>query len=90
MQVVGETSLDRDGDLVTLHHARVQYTVDDVPYETRAEVTPYAVRSFERKAFVGRTVLVHYDPADPASAFADRIDRHFFDRKPGEEEEQEC
>ena len=84
VQIVGETHLDRDGDLVTLHHARVCYTVGDVSYETRAEISAYAVRRFERKAFIGRSLLVHYDPADPASAYADRIDRHFFDPQPGE------
>ncbi len=80
VQIVGETHLDRDGDPVTLHHARVCYMVGDEPYETRAGISPYAIQRFERKAFIGRSVLVHYDPADPASAYADRIDRHFFDR----------
>ena len=84
MQIVGETHLDRDDDLVTLHHARVQYTVDSVPYETRAGISLYAIRKFGRKRFIGRTVPVRYDPADPAHAYTDRIDRHFFDHLPVE------
>ncbi len=87
VQIVGETHLDRDGDLVTLHHARVQYTVDDVPYETRAGISLYTIRKFGRKVFIGRTVPVSYDPSDPAHAYTDRIDRHFFDRLPAETEE---
>ena len=82
VQIVGETHLDRDGDLVTLHHARVRYTVDDVPYETRAGISLYAIRKFGRKVFIGRTIPVSYDPADPAHAYSYRIDRHFFDQLP--------
>ena len=84
VQIVGETHLDRDGDLVTLHHARVQYTVNDVPYETRAGISLYAIRKFGRKAFIGRMLPVYYDPADPAHAYTDRIDRHFFDQVDGD------
>ena len=86
VQIVGETHLDRDGDLVTLHHARVQYTVNDVPYETRAGISLYAIRKFGRKAFIGRMIPVYYDPADPAYAYTDRIDRHFFDQVDGDTE----
>lgn len=86
LQIIGETHLDRDDDLVTLHHARVQYAVDGTPYETRAAISLYAVRRFGRKRFIGRTVPVYYDPSDPAHAYTDRIDRHFFDHPAAESE----
>ena len=86
LQIIGETHLDRDDDLVTLHHARVQYAVDGTPYEARAAISLYAVRRFGRKRFIGRTVPVYYDPSDPAHAYTDRIDRHFFDHQAAEAE----
>ena len=79
VQIIGETHLDRDDDLVTLYHARIEFTAEDSPYETRADISPYAIRKFGRNAFIGRTVPVSYDPADPRRAYTDRIDRHFFD-----------
>ena len=82
VQIVGETHLDLDGDPVTLQHARIQYTVDDVPYEIRTGISRYTTRRFGKAAFVGRTVPVSYDPANPASAHTRRIDRHFFDQQP--------
>ena len=85
VQVVGETHLDRDDDSVTVYHVRVEYSVDDVSYETRADISRYTIRKFGREAFIGREVPVHYDPADPAQAYTDRIDRHFFDNDPKEE-----
>ena len=45
------------------------------------------VRKFGRDAFIGRTVPVSYDPADPHRAYTDKIDRHFFDT-PDEEQDQ--
>ena len=86
LQLIGETHLDRDDDLVPLHHARVQYAVDGTPYEARAAISLYAVRRFGRKRFIGRTVPVYYDPSDPAHAYTDRIDRHFFDHQAAEAE----
>ena len=80
LQLVGETRLDRDEDLVTDYHARVQYTVNGVPYETRADIAKITMRRFGRKAFIGQKIPVHYDPDSPADAYADRIDRHIFDR----------
>ena len=80
MQIIGETSLDLDGDPVTRNHVRIQYTVEDRVYETRADISRFTTRRFGKEAFVGREVPVFYDPADPSDAFADRIDRHFFDQ----------
>lgn len=82
VQIIGETHLDLDDDPVTQKHARIQYTVDGVPYETRAGITRYAIWKFGKAAFIGRKVPVSYDPADPASAVVSRIDRHFFDNNP--------
>ena len=78
-RIMGETHLDPDGDPVTLCHALIEYAAEDRVYETRAVITRYAIRRFGRDAFIGRPVNVFYDPADPASAFANKIDRHFFD-----------
>ena len=80
VQIIGETSLDLDGDPVTRNHVRIQYTVEDRVYETRADISRFTTRRFGKEAFVGREVPVFYDPADPSDAFADRIDRHFFDQ----------
>ena len=80
LQIVGETRLDRDEDLVTDYHARVEYTVNGVSYETRADIAKITMRRFGKKAFVGQKIPVHYDPDSPASAYTDRIDRHFFDQ----------
>ena len=82
VQIIGETHLDLDDDPVTQKHARVQYTVDGIPYETRAGITRYAIWKFGRAAFIGRKVPVSYDPADPASAIVSRINKHFFDNNP--------
>ena len=79
LQLVGETRLDRDEDLVTDYHARVEYEVNGIPYETRADISKITMRRFGRKAFLGQKIPVHYDPDRPADAFTDRIDRHFFD-----------
>ena len=78
-QILGETHLDLDGDPATLYNVTIEYEVDGVLYQTRAEISRRMVRKFGRDAFVGRTVPVFYDPAEPACAFANRIDRHFFD-----------
>ena len=86
VQIIGETHLDRDDDPVTLQQVRVQYTVDDVPYETKGEITHYAIWKFGKAALVGRTVPVSYDPAHPADAHVNRIDRHFFDQEKQESE----
>ena len=79
VQIIGETHLDMDGDPVTNEYALIRYEADGAAYETRAEISRYAVRRFGKDAFTGREIPVFYDPADPAGAFADRIDRHFFD-----------
>ncbi len=84
VQIIGETHLDRDEDLVTDYHARVEYTVDDTLYETRAGISKITMRRFGKKAFVGRKIPVRYDPDNPADAFTERIDRHFFDNDPDE------
>ena len=79
VQLIGETRLDLDQDPVTDYHARIQYTVDDVLYETRAEIYKLTMRWLGKKALVGQEIAVHYDPANPGDAYADRIDRHFLD-----------
>ncbi len=85
-QIIGETHLDLDDDQVTLYHVRVEYSVDGIPYETRTDMTRYTLRKFGRDAFIGRKIPVHYIPGDPGKAFADRIDRHFFEDHPQEPE----
>ena len=89
IQMIGETHLDRDDDLVTLYHARVQYTVDDVPYETRADISGFTMRRFGRKRFIGREIPVFYDPENPGKAFTNRIDRHIFDNDKNENPDDE-
>ena len=78
-QIMGETHLDLDGDPVTLCHALIDYAVEDKVYETRADISRSMIRKFGRDAFLGRPVSVFYNPLDPASAYTERIDRHFFD-----------
>ena len=90
VQFIGETRLDLDGDPVTDYHARIEYTVDDVQYETRAEIYKLTMRWLGKKALVGQEIAVHYDPANPADAYADRIDRHFLDGLEEDEPEQEA
>ena len=80
LQLIGETRLDQDDDLVTNYHARIEYEVNGAVYETRADIAKITMRRFGKKAFVGQKIPVHYDPANPANAYADRIDRHFFDQ----------
>lgn len=87
MQVIGETHLDRDDDLVTKYYAIVQYTVDDVSYETRADIYKLTMRWLGKKALVGKAIPVYYDPDNPAAAYANRIDRRFSDRQKEEEQE---
>ena len=67
---------------MTENHARIRYAVDGVQYETRAEISRYTTRKFGRKAFIGQEVTVRYLPENPGDAYADRIDRHFFDNRP--------
>ena len=78
VQLVGETRLDLDDDLVTDYYARVQYTVDEADYETRADIDRLAMRWFGKKAFIGKTVPVYYDPTEPGKAFVMRLDRRLF------------
>ena len=78
---MGETHLDMDDDPVTLCHALIEYAVDDKLYETRADISRYMIRRFGRDAFIGREVPVFYDPAEPEGAYANRIDKHFFDEE---------
>ncbi len=82
VQILGETHLDRDDDPVTLQHVRVQYAVDGIPYETKGEITHYAIWKFGKAALVGKTIPVYYNPANPADAYVSRIDRRFFDENP--------
>ncbi len=79
LQIIGETRLDLDGDPVTGYHALIRYTVGGVDYETRADISALTWRWFGKEAFIGQDIPVHYDPENPRHAYADRIDRHFFD-----------
>ena len=74
VQIIGETRLDRDDELVTDYYARVQYSVGDIPYETRTSIAKSTVREFGRKVFVGREIPVFYDPEKPGDAVVRRID----------------
>ena len=78
-RIIGETHLDLDDDPVTLFHCTIQYTVDDVPYETHADATRFTLRKYGKENFLGRKIPVYYDPADPASAYVNKIDRHVLD-----------
>ena len=78
-RIIGETHLDLDDDPVTLFHCTIQYTVDDVPYETHAAATRFTLRKYGKENFLGRKIPVYYDPADPASSYVNRIDRHVLD-----------
>ena len=77
IQVIGETHLDRDDDLVTDYHARVQYTVDGTLYMTRTVISKMTMRKYGKKAFVGQEITVRYDPENPDYAFTGKIDREF-------------
>ena len=89
VQIVGETYLDRDEDLATDYYVRVQYIVDDASYETRVGIAKRIWRKYGRKAFLGQEISVHYNPENPADSFADRIDKHFFDRRGSDSEDPE-
>lgn len=83
VQVIGETSLDRDDDAVTRHFARVRFEVNGAAYETRASVSRRTVRKLGREKLVGWVVPVYYNPGKPSEAFAKRIDAEVFGRQPG-------
>ena len=82
VQIIGETHLDLDGDPVTKNLARIQYAVHDRMYETRADISRITTRRYGKAAFIGREVPVFYNPEDPASSYANRIDKHLFDDDP--------
>ncbi len=79
LQIVGETHMDFEDKYVTDYHAIIRYTVDGAEYQTKADIAKITTRWFGRKAFVGKTISVHYDPENPADAWTKKIDRHFFD-----------
>ena len=86
LQIIGETRLDRDDDLVTDYHALIRYTVGSADYQTRADIYGLTMRRFGKEAFIGHKIPVRYVPENPGEAYADRIDRHFFDQdRPGSE-----
>ena len=87
-QFIGETRLDRDGDPVTSYHALISYTVDGIVCETRADIYKFTLRLLGKDALIGQEIPVHYDPSDPACAYADRINRHFLDKQ--KEEKNAC
>ena len=78
-RIIGETHLDLDDDPVTLFHCTIQYTVNDVSYETHADATRFTLRKYGKENFLGRKIPVFYDPADPSSAYVNKIDRHVLD-----------
>ena len=73
VKIVGETHLDLDDDQITVFHAYIRYTVGDNSYETRTDIPRLMLRTFGKENFIGQAVPVHFDPADPASAYTDRI-----------------
>jgi hypothetical protein len=83
VQVIGESRLDLEEEMVTRDLCRVRYEVDGTAYETRARIFDYTVRKFGRQAFIGQEVPVRYDPANPGDAFVRRVDRHIFDTDRG-------
>lgn len=85
-QIVGETHLDRDDEQVTRYYALIQYSVNDVPCETRADISKYTVRRFGRDAFIGRAIPVHYNPDDPSRTVVDRIDRRLLKDSPKDQD----
>ncbi len=85
IQIIGETRLDRDNDLVTDYHVRVQYTVDGIQYEIRPDIARLTMDWFGKKAFINRKIDVHYDPEHPDFAFTDPIDRRFISLSEDEE-----
>ena len=78
-RIIGETHLDLDDDPVTLFHCTIQYTVNDVPYETHADATRFILRKYGKENFLGRKIPVFYDPTDPVSAYVNQIDKHVLD-----------
>ena len=78
-RIIGETHLDLDDDPVTLFHCTIQYTVNDVSYETHADATRFILRKYGKENFLGRKIPVFYDPADPASSYVNQIDKHVLD-----------
>ena len=90
-RIIGETHLDLDDDPVTLFHCTVAYIVDDVSYETQAEVTRFTLRRYGKENFLGRKIPVYYDPSDPASAYVNQLDKHVLEYpkdKPEQPEEE--
>ena len=86
VRIVGETHLDLDGDYVTLFDVIIRFTVNEIPYETRARASRGKLRRYGKEKLIGRTVPVHYNPSDPTEAYADRIDRHILDQAEEDEE----
>ena len=76
VQIIGETYLDDEGDAVTPYFARILYEVEGVTHETRAPIYRIVARRYGKGAFLGRTVPVWYEPADPDQVYVKRIDRH--------------
>ncbi|MBQ6060109.1 MAG: hypothetical protein IJL36_01575 [Clostridia bacterium] len=81
VQIIGETHLDLDGDPVTEYLARVEYTIEDVPYEAHADIDLKTIRKYGKDAFVGRAVPVYYNPADPAEAFVNKLDKRMLPKQ---------
>ena len=82
VQIIGETSLDLDDDPVVSQVARVQFTVNDTVYETRAKISEFLIRKYGKEPFIGQKLPVAYDPADPSSAYPNQIDRHVLEARP--------
>ena len=84
VSIIGVSHYDTDDEMVTLFYAHIAYTVDDVPYELKSRVTRYRLRRYGKENFIGCVIPVHYNPADPADAFADRIDKNLLKNQPAE------
>ncbi len=79
-QIIGETYFNSDDELATRYFARVQYTAEGVLHETRVRISWLLIRQYTREGLVGRMILVRYDPADPADAYVERIDRRVLEQ----------
>ena len=89
VQIIGETSLDREDDLITRYYARIEYSVDDMLYETKAGISKHTVRRFGKEAFIDLEVPVHYNPDDPARTIVDRIDKRLLDDSAEEQDNRQ-
>ena len=59
----------------------MEYAIDEIPYEARADIDLKTIRKYGKDAFVGRAVPVYYNPADPAEAFVNKLDKRMLPKQ---------